>query len=62
MLAAVAPHNGIRGENEKALDIVHAPTPDVLQGLAAVGDDHDERGNIAAPSVLIERMTVAGSA
>ena len=35
---------------------------DMLQGLAAVGDDHDERGNIAAPSVLIERMTVAGSA
>ena len=35
---------------------------DILRRIAATGDDHDQRGNVIAPSVLIERMTVAGGA
>ncbi len=33
---------------------------DIFRGMAALGNDVDLRGNIRAPSVLIERMTVAG--
>ena len=41
---------------------IAANLKDLLHRIAATGDDHDQRGNIIAPSVLIERMTVAGSA
>ena len=34
---------------------------DMYEQLAAVGDDVDYRGNVRAPSVLIEAMTVAGA-
>ena len=40
---------------------IAANLKDLLHRIAATGDDHDQRGNIIAPSVLIERMTVAGS-
>ena len=33
---------------------------DMLKGVAAIGDDRDLRGNVRAPSMLIEGMTVAG--
>ena len=41
---------------------IAANLKDILRRIAATGDDHDQRGNIITPSVLIERMTVAGSA
>jgi PmbA protein len=34
---------------------------DMLRDIVHVGDDPDERGNICAPSLLIGRMTVAGT-
>jgi PmbA protein len=33
---------------------------DMYRDIQALGDDVDERGNIAAPSVLIGSMTLAG--
>lgn len=33
---------------------------DMYLGITALGDDVDERSNIRAPSVLLDRMTVAG--
>ena len=33
---------------------------DMLKGIAAIGDDRDLRGNVRAPSMLVEGMTVAG--
>ena len=41
---------------------IAANLKDILRRIAATGDDHDQRGNVIAPSVLIERMTVAGGA
>jgi PmbA protein len=34
---------------------------DMFRGIAAVGNDVDRRGTIRTGSLLIERMTVAGS-
>ena len=34
---------------------------DMLLGIVAIGDDPDRRGNIRAPSIQIESMTVAGA-
>ncbi len=34
---------------------------DVYQRIVAIGDDVDYRGNVRAPSILIEAMTVAGA-
>ena len=34
---------------------------DILLGVAALGDDLDRRGSVQTPSILVERMTVAGS-
>jgi PmbA protein len=33
---------------------------DMLMHVAAVGDDRDMRGNVRAPSILVDGMTVAG--
>jgi PmbA protein len=33
---------------------------DMFMNLALIGDDVDERGNIRAPSLLVEGMTIAG--
>ena len=33
---------------------------DIFKGIAAVGNDVDERGNIRSGSILISEMTVAG--
>jgi PmbA protein len=33
---------------------------DMFKGVVCVGDDLDTRGNIRAPTVLIDRMTLAG--
>lgn len=35
---------------------------DIYQKIVGIGDDVDYRGNVRSPSVLIESMTVAGSA
>lgn len=35
--------------------------PQMFAGIVALGDDLDTRGGIRTPSVLVERMTVAGS-
>jgi len=40
---------------------IAANLKDMFRNLVCVGDDPDTRGNIQAPSVLIERMTVAGT-
>lgn len=34
---------------------------DMWRGVVAIGDDPDHRGNIRAPSILIDSMTIAGS-
>ncbi len=34
--------------------------PDMLKRIVAIGDDRDMRGNVRAPSILLEAMTVAG--
>ena len=39
---------------------IAANLKDVYRNVVAVGDDLDVRGNVRAPSVLIESMTVAG--
>ncbi len=39
---------------------IAANLKDMFKGLVAVGDDPDLRGNVRAPSMLIEGMTVAG--
>ena len=41
---------------------IAANLKDIMRRIAATGDDHDQRGNLIAPSILIERMTVAGNA
>jgi PmbA protein len=33
---------------------------EMARGIVAIGDDPDLRGNIRAPSILIDRMTLAG--
>ncbi|MEQ8482903.1 MAG: metalloprotease PmbA [Pseudomonadales bacterium] len=40
---------------------IAANLKDMIRGITLIGDDVDERGNIRAPSMLIEAMTVAGS-
>ncbi len=35
---------------------------DIYQAIVGIGDDVDYRGNVRAPSVLVESMTLAGSA
>ena len=39
---------------------IAANLKDVYRNVVAIGDDLDIRGNVRAPSVLIESMTVAG--
>ena len=34
---------------------------DMWKGVVAIGDDADKRGNIRAPSILIDSMTIAGA-
>ena len=34
---------------------------DMLRGIAAVGDDVDERGGVRVGSILLDQMTIAGS-
>jgi PmbA protein len=40
---------------------IAANLKDMLRNVVCVGDDLDTRGNIRAPSVLIESMTIAGT-
>jgi len=35
--------------------------PEMFAGIVALGNDLDTRSNIRTPSILIDRMTVAGS-
>ena len=51
--------NGEIGRPVHELTIA-ANLKDVYRNIVAVGDDLDVRGNVRAPSVLIETMTVAG--
>ena len=52
-----------RGEIVHPVDevTIAANLKDMFKHVVCVGDDLDTRGNIRAPSVLIEGMTVAGS-
>ena len=57
--------SGFRVEHGRIGGPVHELTvaanlKDVYRNVVAVGDDLDVRGNVRAPSVLIESMTVAG--
>ncbi len=51
-----------RGEIAYPVDeiTIAANLKDMFRGLVCLGDDLDMRGNIRAPTVLIDRMTLAG--
>lgn len=56
---------GYRVENGALVEPVQEVTvagtlPEMFAGIVALGDDLDTRANLRAPSVLIDRMTVAG--